>query len=154
LYSIAYNGNETEYCQYTSVDCEVAFHPAGGLGWWVSKELAMTRSHLPLAGAILVLAASVTIWGWRTGSSISAETAAEPVATAPLAKVVRYVPPPAPRPVVRKQRSTRKSVAIVAASAGAGAAIGALAGGGRGAAIGALAGGAGGFIYDRLTHKR
>jgi hypothetical protein len=57
--------------------------------------------------------------------------------------------------VVRKnRRSTGKSVAIVAGSAGAGAAIGALAGGGKGAAIGALTGGAAGFVYDRLTHNR
>jgi hypothetical protein len=42
-------------------------------------------------------------------------------------------------------------VAIVAGSAGVGAAIGGIAGGGKGAGIGALAGGAGGFIYDRLT---
>jgi hypothetical protein len=54
----------------------------------------------------------------------------------------------------RRARSTGKSVAIVAGSAGAGAAIGALAGGGKGAALGALSGGAAGFIYDRLTHNR
>ncbi len=64
---------------------------------------------------------------------------------------VAYVPA---RRVVRRPRPFGHSVAIVAGSAGAGAAIGALAGGGRGAAIGALSGGTAGFIYDRITHNR
>jgi hypothetical protein len=54
--------------------------------------------------------------------------------------------------VAKKGRSTGKSVAIVAGSAGAGAAIGA--GGGKGAAIGAASGGTAGFIYDRVTAKK
>jgi hypothetical protein len=54
----------------------------------------------------------------------------------------------------RHGRSTGKSVAIVAGSAGVGAAIGGIAGGGKGAGIGALSGGAAGFIYDRITHNR
>jgi uncharacterized protein YcfJ len=75
-----------------------------------------------------------------------------------------YAPPEAPqqyadRPeqpatVVTRRRPVSHSVAIVGGSAGAGAAIGAIAGGGKGAGIGALSGGAAGFIYDRLTHKK
>jgi hypothetical protein len=56
--------------------------------------------------------------------------------------------------VVTRERSFGHSAAIVGGSAGVGAAIGALAGGGKGAGIGALAGGGGGFIYDRLTHRK
>lgn len=52
---------------------------------------------------------------------------------------------------VGRHRSTGRSVAIIAGSAGTGAAIGALAKGGKGAAIGAIAGGVAGLIYDRLT---
>ena len=50
-------------------------------------------------------------------------------------------------------RSKKHSVEIVAGTAAAGAAIGAIAGGGPGAAIGAIAGGGAGFAYDRLTHN-
>ncbi len=56
--------------------------------------------------------------------------------------------------VVETRRPKSHSAAIVAGSAGAGAAIGALAGGGKGAAIGAIAGGAGGLVYDRATAKK
>src|SRR5258706_7319071 len=50
-------------------------------------------------------------------------------------------------------RSVKKSVAIVAGSAGVGAAGGALGRGGKGAGISALARGAGGVILDHLTHN-
>ena len=55
---------------------------------------------------------------------------------------------------VKRDRPFSHSAAIVGGSAGAGAVIGALAGGGKGAGIGALAGGGAGLVYDRLTHKR
>ena len=53
-----------------------------------------------------------------------------------------------------RDRPFSHSAAIVGGSAGAGAIIGAVAGGGKGAGIGALAGGGAGLVYDRLTHKR
>jgi hypothetical protein len=49
------------------------------------------------------------------------------------------------------RRSTKHSVEIVAGTAAAGAAIGAIAGGGKGAAIGGVSGAGAGFAYDRLT---
>jgi hypothetical protein len=51
-------------------------------------------------------------------------------------------------------RSWEKEVLIIGGSAGAGTAIGALAGGKKGAAVGAAAGGVGGLIYDLLTRDK
>lgn len=60
------------------------------------------------------------------------------------------------RPVAptAKKRSWEKEVLIVGGSAGAGTAIGALAGGKKGAAVGAAAGGVGGLIYDLVTRDK
>jgi len=52
------------------------------------------------------------------------------------------------------KRSWEKEVLIIGGSAGAGAAIGAIAGGKKGAGIGAAAGGVGGLIYDLATRNK
>jgi len=53
-----------------------------------------------------------------------------------------------------RKRSMEKEVLIVGGSAGAGAAIGAVAGGKKGAGIGALSGGVAGLVYDLATRKK
>jgi len=55
---------------------------------------------------------------------------------------------------VSKRHAHRKTVKRVGVGAGAGAAVGALAGGGKGAAIGALAGGGAGAAYDHHKKKQ
>lgn len=89
----------------------------------------------------------------ETDSQPSIQPTAGPPAAAPQAAPAGPAPH-ATAHVGKKPRSTRKSAAIVAGTAGFGAAIGALAGGGPGAAIGALSGGGAGYVYDRVTHKR
>ena len=57
-------------------------------------------------------------------------------------------------PTHKQKRSWEKDALIIGGSAGAGTAIGAVAGGKKGAAIGATAGGIGGLIYDLATRNK
>jgi hypothetical protein len=52
------------------------------------------------------------------------------------------------------KRSWEKEALIIGGSAGAGTAIGALAGGKKGAGVGAATGGVGGLIYDLVTRNK
>ena len=67
-----------------------------------------------------------------------------------------YVSDPAPARVyqTQKKRSLEREALIVGGSAGAGAAIGAVAGGKKGAGIGALSGGVAGLVYDLVTRNK
>jgi hypothetical protein len=59
-----------------------------------------------------------------------------------------------PAPRYKQKRSWEKDALIIGGSAGAGTAIGAIAGGGKGAAVGATAGGIGGLIYDLAARNK
>jgi len=60
----------------------------------------------------------------------------------------------APRSAARKTRPAKESVAIIAGSTVAGAAIGGLVKGKKGALIGAVIGGGAGTIFDRTTRHK
>jgi hypothetical protein len=72
----------------------------------------------------------------------------EQVASAPTVVETR------PEPPHKQKRSWEKEALIIGGSAGAGTAIGAIAGGKKGAAVGATAGGIGGLIYDLTTRNK
>lgn len=130
---------------------------------WISKypKIFMTAAIL-LAFAAGAVFEGYTKFGATNASPAAAiETAPAPATSSNLvAQPHPYAAPRAvtttsvaPRPVHRK-RSLKKEALIVAGSSGAGAAIGAVAGGGKGAAIGAVSGGVAGLVYDMATRNK
>jgi len=59
-----------------------------------------------------------------------------------------------PEPAHANKRSWEQEALIIGGSAGAGTAIGAVAGGKKGAGVGAAAGGVGGLIFDLVTRNK
>ena len=72
----------------------------------------------------------------------------EDVAQSPMIVATR------PEPAHSNKRSWEKEALIIGGSAGAGTAIGAIAGGKKGAGVGAAAGGVGGLLYDLMTRDK
>jgi len=125
---------------------------------------------LGLVAAFVVgtIASTVTSSAFTPRQEQTQTAVTAPVKAVPVART-RYVAPrtvavadpgttyvaPAVRPVVaKKNRSWEREVLIVGGSAGAGAAIGAVAGGKKGAGFGALSGGLAGLVYDMATRNK
>jgi outer membrane lipoprotein SlyB len=70
-----------------------------------------------------------------------------------------YSPPAAPERVVyrerrvRSGRSWKKSALVIGGSTGAGAGVGAIAGGKKGALVGAAIGGGAATLYEAMKHR-
>lgn len=126
----------------------------------------MNSKMLIAAGLVLAFVMGTMASGLYTATSKafnptqeSALAPASSVRTAPAVRT-RYVEP---RTVAvsdttvresQKKRSWQKEALIVGGSAGAGTAIGAVAGGKKGAAVGAVSGGLAGLIYDLATRNK
>jgi hypothetical protein len=136
-----------------------------------SEEERMKTRILIAAGLGLAFVMGTVASGLynRTSETVSSAPAVTTtrVAAAPAAVRTRYAAPAAAPAVVRvadstapvaepapRKRSWQKEALIIGGSAGAGAAIGAVAGGKKGAAIGAVSGGVAGLVYDLATRNK
>jgi uncharacterized protein YcfJ len=130
----------------------------------------MTPKILIAAGLVLAFVLGSMATGIYTSTSRAfnpadenAMAAASTVRTAPVVTRTRYVEPAravvaerstAPVVTAKKNRTWQKEALIIGGSAGAGAAIGAVAGGKKGAGIGAISGGVAGLVYDLATRNK
>jgi hypothetical protein len=131
------------------------------------EKTTMTSKILIAAGLVLAFVFGTMASGLYTANSKAftptdenAFVSTQPVRSAPAARA-RYVEPrtvlaaePRAATVQTKKRSFGKEALIVGGGAGAGAAIGAVAGGKKGAAIGAVSGGVAGLVYDLATRNK
>jgi len=115
----------------------------------------MTRARIYVALAVLAAFLTGSVFAGYIGPRLSntPATFTEQPRVVAREPATRYV---AERrsPTVKRHRSWEHEALIVGGSAGAGAAIGAVAKGKRGAAVGALTGGIAGLVYDLATRNR
>lgn len=117
------------------------------------------KAKLLIAGAVIAaLITGIVAGGYIKPVFGNASSSAPALSSAPRASrqaaVERTSQTVAEQPAVRHHRTWERQVLIVAGSSGAGAGIGAIAGGKKGAGIGALSGGVAGLIYNLATRNR
>jgi len=134
----------------------VASAPAPGLQVECEpgQRAVVRQSGLVNPGPATVACVSTGLVGY-----LDAPTASQPYA-APAPRMVRTASVSAPsvrtvaRAPVQRNRSTKKSVAIIAGSTAAGAIVGGVAKGKKGALIGGLIGGGAATIWDQVTRRK
>lgn len=127
-------------------------------------QRAVVRQSDLVPGAATVACVSALPVGYAGAPSAGMQYVSQPYATgssaAPAPRMVRTssVRPSSVRTVSRapvpRNRSTRKSVAIIAGSTAAGAIVGGVAKGKKGALIGGLIGGGAAAIWDQVTRRK
>jgi hypothetical protein len=148
---IAYNGG-----LQSQVQCESAFAPVGMTGSYGATAYGAAPMAQPVAYAQPVGYAQPVAYAPPLENARLVRTAYPQQVVTREAAPQRVSYQPARERVIERQpkRSVKKSAVIIGSSAGAGAVIGAVAGGKKGAGIGALLGGGGAAIWDQITRRK